>query len=260
VPETKPNPFNSPVPAAHGASGSGEGLRFLEAYQYVFANPNWPLNVLLVAVCQLIPVIGPMVILGYQFEVIEALHRDPRRSYPDFSFDAFVEYLKRGLWPFLVSLVVGLIVSVPLTLVAFLLMGLVMFAVASAGGDGEPVVGVLLIPLMFVGFIVMAVVLSVLMMPMILRSGLAQDFAEGFKLDWIKSFVGRTWKEILLGALFLAATGIVLMLVGLLFCGVGSYAAAALLMLAQAHIYFQLYQLFLARGGDPIPLGSTVNK
>jgi hypothetical protein len=91
---------------------------------------------------------------------------------------------------------------------------------------------------------------------MLLRSGLAQDFAEGFNLDFLKSFLARVWKELLLGSLFLAMTGILAVLVGAAVFCVGVYFAASLLMLAQAHIWYQIYQIYLARGGKPIPLPS----
>jgi hypothetical protein len=249
-----PNPFESPTaPAANSGVPAGS-LQYGEAYRYVFANPNWVTNVLLVTVCQLIPVIGPIVMLGYQFEIIEALHRDPRRVYPDFTFDRFVEYLKRGLWPFLVSLVAGFAVGIPMMVLFYILMGVVFVAASGVGGDAGPVVGVIGFLLASLAFVIAAVALSVLMMPMILRAGLAQDFGGSFNLDFIKNFLVRTWKEIVLYALFIAVTGIGLMLIGMLFCGVGTYVAAALLLLAQAHLYFQLYQLHLARGGEPIPL------
>ena len=252
--DAKPNPFDPPADLASDAATASGSLQYGEAYRYVFANPNWLTNVLLVTVCQLIPIIGPMVMLGYQFEIIEALHRDPRRLYPDFNFDSFVDYLKRGLWPFLVSLVAGMVIGIPLMVILYIMMGIVFFIAASVGGDAGGVVGVLGFLLAFLGFMILAIVLGVLMMPMVLRAGLAQDFGEAFKVDFIKSFLTRTLKEMVLSALFIAATGMALMLVGMLFCGVGTYVAASLLVLAQAHIYFQLYQLHLARGGDAIPL------
>jgi uncharacterized membrane protein len=47
-----------------------------------------------------------------------------------------------------------------------------------------------------------------------------------------------------------------LVFVGLLVFCVGMYVALALVTLANAHIYFQLYQVYLSRGGKPIPLKS----
>ena len=65
---------------------------------------------LLGAVCALIPILGPIVYLGYLTEVIVAQHRHGEESFAAFDFDYFGRYLSRGLWPFLVQLVAGLIV------------------------------------------------------------------------------------------------------------------------------------------------------
>jgi hypothetical protein len=58
----------------------------------------------------------------------------------------------------------------------------------------------------------------------------------------------------ILAQLFVVISGMIVGTIGLLVCCVGFYPATTLVMLAQAHIWFQLYQLYLARGGTPIPL------
>jgi hypothetical protein len=254
VSDVTPNPFQPPAENVSKSAVSAGGMQYFEAYQYVFRNPNWIVNLLLVTLCQFIPIIGPIVTLGYQFEIIESLHRDPRRVYPDFSFDLFVDYLKRGLWPFLVTLVVFTVLSVPLTIMIYALIIGVALLAAAIGGDGGAVVMVIGMPLAMLAIMAIMVLLGVFVIPMVLRSGLAQDFAEGFQLDFIKSFLGLTWKEIALSTLFMAITGMIAVFTGLAIFCVGSYVAASLLLLAQAHIYFQLYQLYLVRGGEPIPL------
>jgi hypothetical protein len=47
--------------------------------------------------------------------------------------------------------------------------------------------------------------------------------------------------------------GMLLVMVGYMVFCVGAYAAIALIFVAQAHMYYQLYELYLARGGEPIP-------
>src|SRR5262245_15579904 len=101
--------------AAHGRTKEGSGeepgpvgvrrvtMQYVRAYRYIFDSLKWMTNVLLCAVCSLIPVIGPLILFGYMFELVEFMHR--RKSdvgYPDFTFDRFSTYLMRGLWPFLV--------------------------------------------------------------------------------------------------------------------------------------------------------------
>src|SRR5258708_32650071 len=72
---------------------------------YVFENPNWFMNLLLAALCALIPIIGPIVLKGYLYEAVIGLLAVGGARYPDFNFSRFGDYLMRGLWPFLVGLV-----------------------------------------------------------------------------------------------------------------------------------------------------------
>ncbi len=231
------------------------GLQLGEAYSFVFQNPNWGMNLLLGTVCQLIPVVGPIVFLGYEYELIEALHRDPRRTYPDFDFNRFTNYLTRGLWPFLVALIVSLVL-VP---VIWLAMAIGFFALASigaaAGGNqaAGPAVALVCL-LMFVGIILLSCAMSALIVPVVLRAGLTQDFAAAFNFEFFKDFLRRMWLETLIAAGFIVLTGIPLMLVGMLLCIVGMYPAMTLMLLAQTHLHYQLYELYLERGGQPIPL------
>ena len=106
------NPYQPPAPVepkpSTDAPGSA-GIRYMYTYNFVFENPNWMTNVLYGFLCILssaiIPVLGQLLFMGYQWDVVEALHRYPGRIYPDFDFNKFSYYLTRSLWPFLVSLI-----------------------------------------------------------------------------------------------------------------------------------------------------------
>src|SRR5436190_21917671 len=120
------NPYQASGSAAASPYRRG-AMEYGQIVSYVFQNPNWLINLLMMGVCQLIPIVGPLVLVGYQFEVVEALHRDPRRTYPDFDFGRFVDYLVRGLWPFLVGLVASVVI-------APIMMIFVMFTIAASVG------------------------------------------------------------------------------------------------------------------------------
>ncbi|HUE74265.1 MAG TPA: DUF4013 domain-containing protein [Pirellulaceae bacterium] len=229
-------------------------MRYMEAYSYIFAHPEWTTNVLLAAVCSLIPVVGNIVLLGYQYEIIEAMHRFPGQLYPKFDFNRFSQYLMRGVWPFLVNLIVGVVIQIPIQCGNFTLMGL---SAAAGGGGGEEAAGValglgFLVFMLFV--IVLSVVVTLAMIPLLLRAGLSQEFGQAFKFAWIQDFIAKTWLEMLLTVLFLIATGSVAVFIGLLACCIGIIPAAVIIMMASAHLVGQLYTIFLARGGEPIPL------
>jgi hypothetical protein len=61
------------------------------------------------------------------------------------------------------------------------------------------------------------------------------------------------WKEILLSSLFLMVVSIVLSCIGLLALCIGVYFAAVPIYFCWIHLHKQLYQLYLTRGGEPIP-------
>src|SRR5687768_5874807 len=97
------NPYASPSAAAL-ASGKMpafkpiDKIEYVRMYNYVFENPNWLTNVLLTVLCMLIPVIGGLIAIGYQFEVVSSLMLTQGARYPDFNFNRFSDYLMRGLW------------------------------------------------------------------------------------------------------------------------------------------------------------------
>lgn len=229
-------------------------MRYFDAYSYVFDSPNWAMNLLLATVCMLIPVVGPIVLWGYQFEIIESLHRDPRRNYPDFDFNYFVEYLKRGVWPFLVSLVVTLVPGMVLMAVLYALIFVVGFGANIAWQEASASIVVVGFLVVFAVMFVAGIFIGMICIPFVIRAGLAQDFGEAFKFDFVMSFFGKTWKQMVLSMLFMMISSAVVGMIGMLLCFVGTYPAMVLVMLAYAHIYYQLYQTYLARGGKPIPL------
>ena len=67
-------------------------------------------------------------------------------------------------------------------------------------------------------------------------------------------FVKKTWVELILSILFIQFSGMILMMLGLLAFCIGAYAAMAIMLLAQSHLWYQLYMLYLSRGGRPVPL------
>jgi hypothetical protein len=247
-----PDPLPPPARGPEYGPGIeyGPGLEYGRMVSYAFESPKWFLNLLLMGVCQLIPIIGPIVLLGYQFDVVESLHRYRQGRAPDFDFNRFVDYLTRGVWPFLVVLVASLVLVPVIWIVVALLVGLGVMA-GFAGGPGAAILlGILLLVLM----IAIQLLIFMVMIPLQLRAGLSQDFGTAFNFGFIKSFVATTWKECVLGALFLIVVGIGATVIGFALCCVGVLFTVSVVYLAQAHFHFQLYELYLSRGGEEIPL------
>ena len=265
---SQPSPFGQfpgapPKPAAAPAmplAGESAQMEYMRSFHFIFENPNWGTSVLWGFVAFLLggmvpggTIISQLLFTGYQFDIVQSLIQSPGRPYPVFDLNRFGDYLARGLWPFLVNLVVSLVLFPIMVILAipFVLLG---FAAANAGEDAAVVLVTLVILVGLVVAFVVGLLLMLIVTPMIIRAGVAQDFMEGFNISWARDFAAKTWKEMILTALFTMVAGMVLGFVGLAACVIGLYAAIPILMMMQAHLFLQLYRVYLSRGGTPIPL------
>jgi len=278
--------YHAGIAAVEEEHGFGDppgelAMDYLGSYRFVFSNRNWAMNLLFGALCSLIPAIGPIVLMGYFFEVIEYLIRRRQRdkalddppeaiseqvldalpvdsaphseTYPDFTFERFSEYLTRGIWPFLVQMIVSLVLGVAS---AFLwIVGMALVGVAAGRQSG--VLPLIFFVIFFVFYLLLAIVLGVLTVPLYLRAGLSGDFASAFSMDFYRDFLKRIGKEVVLAQLFLTVSSTLVFGVGALVCCVGIYPALALAMFARHHLDYQLYELYLERGGVPIERKQT---
>lgn len=236
-----------PAPDVHQ-----EKLQYLRSYQYIFENPEWMTVVLWGALLAIIPVAGPLVMLGYMFVVIDSLLESKATRYPVLDLNRFVDYLVRGLWPFLATLVVSLVL-IPVFFVVFFLVFMVLGIAGQAGGeDAAGAAMLIMMPLLFLIEIVAIFAVNLISLPLMLRAGLAQDFGETFNFAWIKDFVRKMWVETLLAILFLMVSSIPLVLLGYLACCIGVLLVQPVIMLAYAHLLYQLYAIYLTRGGTPV--------
>lgn len=216
-------------------------------YSYFLSREGGSKSLLLSSVAfgstAVIPIVGQIVLMGYQAEVIEDLERDPDiLDHDDFSFDHFSRYLSRGVWPFLMSLIVQMT-------------ALVFFFAALAGGFAlgwalnAPWVGfltylVLIFPL--------TLGLSMALLPMMLHVQLTQKLRVGAAFAFASRFLGKLWGQCLVTLFIHMVISSFIITGGLLLCCVGVYPAVVLVMMAQEHLTIQLYRMYLAEGGEPI--------
>ncbi len=201
-------------------------------------------NLLLVAVCFLIPIIGPIVAMGYGVLVEKAMIQDPQGPSPLFDFGKFGEHLTRGVKPF----VVGLMLLPLWFLVAALVIVPTIVLLAAARVDG---VVVLLVMVVVYGVLMaLLYLLGVLLTPVGLRSLLEQKVMGSFALGFVMEFHRKMWREEakLAGVwLLLMVPMMMLMCIPLL-----SYFVFAWMMLVMWHAHAQLYRAYVARGGTPL--------
>ena len=221
-------------------------MNFGQAFKFLFNSPRWGMNLLQATVCILIPIIGPIVLMGYSFSVKRALILDHAASPPDFDFNKFSQYLSRGVYPFVASLLASLMV------VPFICLMYVPMFIGMAMADKGPFWPIAGMCCGFLLYIPLILVFSLIGLPILLRATLLQDIGGAFKFDWIKDFITRMWAQILLAQIVLILAGILLAPIGVCALFVGIYAVITYLMFVQWHIHSQLYLLYLDRGGIPL--------
>jgi len=222
-------------------------MRYWRSYQFVFISPKWLTNLVAGIVCMFVPILGPIVLLGYQFEMIEAMLRDGEENYPDFDMNRVMNYLWRGAWPFIIQLVA----SLPLILI--IIVSYFVFIAAMVTSAGDPGIWVYLLfgGLLIAAIVFGSVILPLLILPLELRAGLSKNLRAAFSREFYFDLIRRCWKELIVAQLFIFASGFLLGLVGLLLCGLGTAPAQALTMFARSHLMYQIYNRYLEKGGVP---------
>lgn len=218
-----------------------------------FKSPKWLPNLFLGGVCFLIPILGPMVVLGWLVTGFWSRADEDFVAFPAFQFAHFDKYLERGIWPFLVSLMSSIVI-VPL--VSLLMIAVAVMGSFSSGADHVAGSVFAVIVLLFLLLLVIAalVLMMVVMVPLKLRAAMTQDFAKAFDFRFVKQFVALVWVEIVLSVLFVTLAGVLLFCLGALFFCVGAYLSIVVGYFAGTHLHKQLYALYLSRGGEPVPL------
>jgi hypothetical protein len=224
-------------------------MRYLRSYRFLFSRPGWLANWLALSACLLVPLCGPIAVLGYAFDVLEALHRGGERSYPTFQFQWFLRYLLRGLGPLILYL------PVLILLVLFASVGLVVAREFRPPRQALPLLLFLLLALAAV-----ILLMGLLLVPLALRVGLSRQLDVTPSLEFAQDFLKRVWKEMLLVGLFVQVTTQLVLGIGLMTCLVGVYPALVLTVFSQHHLMYQLYDLYLQRGGRAIPLTVKENR
>jgi MFS family permease len=213
-----------------------------------FKPQKWGMNMLLGAVCILIPMIGPIILNGWAITQLWSRGDDENPSeYPPFDFQYFTKYLMRGLWPFLVQMASSLIIM-PIIVIL-----MIFFMIAAPAMQNHEAIAVLMIILGIIAYFVLILALNFIIVPLSIAATITQDFVPAFNFRFVRNFLSLIWKELLITTLFLFALGIVMSIVAVCTCYIGAIALCPVILFAWQHLQKQLYLLHLARGGMILP-------
>lgn len=228
-----------------------------QAFQAVLQTPNWVANVLWLSLGVLASsvLIGQIAIFGYGAELLERRAGRPENPNVDIDSNRLGDYINKGVWPFLVQLVLQLISTVLLMIPIFIALILAAAVGSAAGGDAAPVfVVIFVVPLT----LLLTVGINVITVPFLIRAMVSQDFQTAFDLNWCLNFSKQMLGEIILSSIVFMLLSMCVGIVGILACFVGYFPALGLIAGAAVNLLAQWYEIYLSRGGEPVPGPSDV--
>ncbi len=224
----------------------------VQAIQAVVSSANWVGNLLWLSLAVLASSIfvGQIAIFGYGVELLERRAGRPENPSEDIDSERIGDYITKGIWPFLVHMVVQLIVSIVVMIPIFIIMGGTMAVGSAIGGEeGMALSSIASLPLI----VVISVLANVLTVPFLIRAMICQDFMKSLDLGWALGFVRLMFWEVVISGLIFGILGFAVVLAGLAVFCVGYIPAVGLLMGGAMNLCAQWYEIYLSRGGVPAP-------
>lgn len=242
-------------------------MDYLKGYKVFRDDPEWGKKILvgtaLFLSTLIVPIAGQAVLVGWQALIMRrAVHgQDSPLPRLDFDFDylgkllgiGFKGFIVRFLWTLPVMVIFG-------TLFACMYIGIIAVAVGGAAGDGGEAMGVGVMCCIIGAVAIMLPLVALLTIPAgvaAMRAELTDDLNQGLKFREVLDFTKAMFKPLFMGSLLLWLVGAALGLVGILACYVGAFVVAVVGMIAQAHLMAQVYQAWLAQGGEALPIAAT---
>ena len=202
----------------------------------------------------LIPLVGPIVLMGWSAETHRRLVRREEPAIRDFQFAHFGRYLQLGLAPFLVQMLVSLILTVPISVFFVILAAVIPAVIIGSEGNMDTSIFMIVMAVISTMIFLGSFASLLLIKPMQIRVELSNDFGKAFELGAVLSFIKRQWMPMLFHSVVLSLLSLPLMLLGLLACYFGIFFVAVALQFAQLHLRWQIYERDLQSGAPAIVL------
>ena len=241
-------------------------MDYLKGYRVFRDDPEWGkktlYGTLLFFSTIVIPILGQVVLVGWQALILRRAVRGEDSPLPRLDFDT--QYLGKLLGIGFKGFIVRFVWSLPVIVLAgafgvCMYAGIVAAAVSGSGG-GDEEASVIAMACCCGGSLVLVPLLVVLGIPAAvaaMRAELTDDMNQGLQFGEVMAMTKAMFRPLFMGSLVLWVVGALLGVLGLLACYVGAFAVAVVGMAAQAHFVAQVYLAWVEQGGEPLPVGPT---
>jgi hypothetical protein len=235
------------------------GMQHVTPYTQLLKQRHAAASLLLGSMLVLVPVLGHIVLSGWAVRVHRAVvagEAMPALGLDDLSGDA-----RLGLGPFVVQMIMGLVlclVFLPLLVLPGVVFSIALPALADSDISEEGAIAIFV-----VGVLVFVLVGLVCLYLLVMATHAALISAElgdsvsdglaGLRPGRLRAFFKLVPRELFGASIGLAMGSSLLVLAGLLLLTLGVYPATVMVFAAGAHYRAQVYEIYLARGGPPIP-------
>lgn len=240
-------------------------MDYLRGYRVFRDDPEWGKKLLVGSVFFLstmcIPIIGQVVLIGWQGLILRRAVRGQYAPMPrlDFDFDWIGKLLGLGFKAFIARFLWSLPVSIiAVALVMCIYIGGIAAAAGAASADPDAVP--LALCCMGAGVIILVPVMMLLAIPATvagMRAELTGDLNAGLDFRAVLHFTREMFRELAIGHMVLGVVSMFVVLAGELLLCVGVFPATVLTFIVQPYFVAQVYEKWLERGGEPLPLASA---
>jgi hypothetical protein len=127
-------------------------------------------------------------------------------------------------------------------------------AFTQQGGEPNAVFALAGVGASFLTYFGFMIFFGMLVTSTLIRAELTEDIGQSLDFRKIWAYVRATWKDVLISQLVFIPFAFAAVLGGMLMLFVGIYAAIIVIMVASLHLRWQVYERYLSRGGEAIPV------
>ncbi len=244
-------------------------IDYLRGFRVITQDPQWTGKFLTATVLLLssmcIPLVGQLAVAGWTGLIIRrVVAGDDSLPRLDFDFDylgkllgvGFKGFLATMLWIFPAMMLFGVIMMCMQFGLAALMAGGGAAMHASGGGEaagaGLGIIAILVAVFIYLFMLVFIILAQQPAKVAKMRAELTDDLNAGMQFKEVMAFTKAMLKPMIIGSIVIGLVSMPLFLVGMLACGLGAIPAGIAVMIAQTHLMAQIYQAWLARGGEAL--------